>query len=282
VHANHIYRSLSAQLLALVRRSPSSYHPSVLCLQVVCSDIPNSVSTSGGSCACTQPPFTVSAFNGKALKECLSTSQVGITCPEAYPVEVVSDTAIVTSCLSTDTPCPRGYEPLLGDNPLRQLRCQLKKPACTYDGFNVLMAKSLILTFTSGRRPPMRNLRGRNCASRRGCFNTGLGGNSYKSLKADYAAELVGCVSTASAGCPEGFVAFRSGRNNFTLELCSETPACYAASSNVTVSPTKYGTYTTPALRGDTLVGCLEIAGRACPPEYPKRTTQSGAPACST
>jgi hypothetical protein len=266
----------------------------VLSFQVSCTNIANSVAVRGGSCECTRAPFTLSAFNGYALSACL-VPDPGIGCQgpcpvyrcpdESYPVGVADDKGVISRCLTTDTPCPRGYMPLLGDSPLRQLRCQPTKPACTTDGYGVPMAESEVFVTPTRGGGRLRDLSGRGCRSRRGCGSgTITSGGSSTRRDVRYAAELRGCVSTMSTGCPEGFVAFRSGKNNFQLELCTETSQCYAASSTVTISPSQYGTYTVPALRGDTLqlVGCLELAGQACPPEYPRNTTQGGAPACST
>jgi hypothetical protein len=177
----------------------------VLRLQVPCTSIPNSASMPGGSCACTRAPFTVNAFTGNALGACLSTRQLGSACPEAYPVEVVNHTGIIGSCLSPDTLCPSGYKPLLGDNPLRQLRCQPTTLACTYNGFNAPMAKSLV-SFSSRRR-----IQGalpialRSYNTRRGCKRTRPGGkgSTQKRREVNYAARPVGCVSTTSTDCPE-------------------------------------------------------------------------------
>lgn len=270
----------------------------VVCLQVPCDDVPNSTPTEKGSCACTNPPFTIPAMQGSLLRQCLSTEVVVSSCPEEYATAVRPQSGMIMTCITDTTPCPSKFMPFYSGSPIKRESCQPEQQSCTTSGFTVALADVRPL-YTPRRRSSaeprqeswMPQTQDRSCLGTKfGRCTKGRdrGGLKFNSLLSgmNYLDEVLGCVSDAATRCPVGYVGFMSaskaGSKDFKLELCTKTSTCYSGASGFNVQPAKYASYTTLGLDADeTFVACLRLDGGACPALFPKNATTDDSKECS-
>jgi hypothetical protein len=245
-------------------------------MQGLCSNITYSFPTAAGRCVCK--PKTQANYSNGSLSSCELKDAGSLNLCRVGEIEVVDDSDRVTRCLEPGSPCPGGYTPLYTF--FMAIRCHPTRSSCTYNRHTIALTSTRITTSSGAVLDG-----GKGCSTRtRACslnLVDSLGGAAFLS-SVKYTSALLGCLETSSNSCPEGYVAFKSSAKNFEVELCTQVSMCYTPSSTLQVHPTGFSTFTTPALNGNKLLACLDLAGGGCPPMYPRNITFGGLKACTT